>query len=122
MTRQPPPQPPNSRRICPECGNSVPPDAEFCPHCGHDMRPKRSRAWPIVLAALVALAAGVGIALLVADNGGQTTATVTAPGATTAARTATITVQTPTRTVTAPPRTTTVTVPSTITQATPTAP
>jgi uncharacterized paraquat-inducible protein A len=106
--------PPDAPRTCPKCGASVPPSADFCPTCGANVRPQRSRAWPLVIASLVALAVGAGIALLVADNNSgsastvtsRVTHTVTAPGATS------VTVTAPTRTVTAPPRTTTVTVPA----------
>src|SRR5436309_5466615 len=66
--------PPDQPRRCPNCGSSVPPGAEFCPTCGNEMRPRKSRVWPIVIGCIVALAAGVGIALAVTnggDNGGK---------------------------------------------------
>jgi len=117
--------PPDQPRRCPNCGSSVPPGAEFCPTCGNEMRPRKSRVWPIVIGCIVALAAGVGIALAVTngnDNGGKAS-TVTKPVTSTVntSSTTSVTVQTPTRTVTAPTPTRTVTVPTAPTT-TPTAP
>jgi predicted nucleic acid-binding Zn ribbon protein len=109
--------PPEQSRPCPQCGNQVPAGAEFCPSCGANMRPKRSRTGPIVIAAIVALAAGVGIALLVSDNNGKSSDTVTTKVTSTVTNTTSnsITVQTPARTVTAPAATVptaTITVPA----------
>src|SRR5919204_1712956 len=110
-TQQLPPEPP---RDCPNCGSSVPPGSEFCPACGANLRPKRSRAWPLVLVGIVAAAAGVGIALAVSNGGGSTT-TLTRPvtSTVTTSQSTSVTVKTPTHTVTAPPSTVTVTAPTT---------
>ena len=92
----------------------APGGADFCPTCGSEMRPRRSRVWPIVIGGIVALAGGVGIALAVSNNGGAKTSTVTAPvtSTVTTSHTTSVNVQTPTQTVTAPSRTATVTVPA----------
>jgi predicted amidophosphoribosyltransferase len=42
-------------RVCPNCHSIVGPGVQFCPHCGEPMGGHRSRAWPAVLAAVVAV-------------------------------------------------------------------
>ena len=111
-------------RVCPNCHSIVGPGVQFCPHCGEPMGGHpRSRAWPAVLAAIVAVILGAAIGFGVGSAGNGSTKTVTqttttAKGAKSSNTNVTVTAPTETKTVTAPAETVTQTVTQTVTTST----
>jgi hypothetical protein len=97
---------------CPKCGAQVQQGAEYCANCGHRLGGRGAHGWVVALVALLAAAAGAGVALAVGANDSSDTKTVTkrVEKTTTAKPSSTnVTVQAPTQTVTLPPKTVTVT-------------